>query len=350
MERGPIDEKSNIVLYVAVDSSVYEFPLSDTVGNGLDSIPNGSFFFLPLECQKCKAITLLISNLQESEINPRDMGPEIFYGATEYLYCDNCSTEMVIEMDLTVYAFSWLWEVVQKENVGFVRVIGLKELIETTEAAFKRIKTLERMSRSIESQLKAAVEERKKLPSYLMAVEGEDDIEIWKQILIKSDVSLDRVAFLKYGGGLSDAVKSIKLLRSARLKSIPHKLILDSDGNWEQREKALKQEGFEKSEFHILRRKEIESYLFDKHALSKLANVPEQEAKELLSKVRGSGKESLEYVFRQLAMPLDSASKALLMRQIQNLDPELRHISAEIYSACKPRDETEEEGDPSEEF
>ena len=160
---------------------------------------------------------------------------------------------------------------------------------------------------------------QRKSPSYLLIVEGRDDVKVWNKFLEREGVNPIKVRIVSSGepsGGHNKALEIGKFIKRARIPT-PFKIILDSDNNLKEKEESLKNEGFKSDEFHILSKKEIESYLIDEKAISTVTAKSTEKVKEAVKNARGAGKENLKSIFLNLGFsePND-CSKEYLAAQI----------------------------------
>lgn len=171
---------------------------------------------------------------------------------------------------------------------------------------------------------------QRKSPSYLLIVEGRDDVKVWGKFLEREDVDPIRVRVASSGepsGGHTKALEIGKFIKRARIPT-PFKIVVDSDNKHPEKEESLKKEGFKPNEYHILYEKEIESYLINAEAISKLTAKSTGEVNQAIDNTQGSGKEKLKKVFLKLGFsePND-CSKEYLAAQVE--------IPEEILSLIK---------------
>ena len=77
------------------------------------------------------------------------------------------------------------------------------------------------------------------------------------------------------------------------------------------------------NEFYILDRKEIEDYLIDPIAISRLAQRPIDEINEIIDSASDAGKEKLDWIFKQIYLKLDSGTKETLVRNMDKIPDEI---------------------------
>ncbi len=143
---------------------------------------------------------------------------------------------------------------------------------------------------------------QRKSPSYLLIVEGRDDVKVWGKFLEREDIDPIRVRVASSGepsGGHTKALEIGKFIKRARIPT-PFKIIVDSDNKHQEKEDTLKQEGFKPNEYHILSEKEIESYLIDAKAISNVTAKSIEEVNKAIENSKGSGKEKLNNIFTQI--------------------------------------------------
>lgn len=161
---------------------------------------------------------------------------------------------------------------------------------------------------------------QRKSPSYLLIVEGRDDVKVWGKFLERENIDPIRVRVASSGepsGGHTKALEIGKFIKRARIPT-PFKIIVDSDNKHQEKEDTLKQEGFKPNEYHILSEKEIESYLIDAKAISNVTAKSIEEVNKAIENSKGSGKEKLNNIFTQLGFsePND-CTKEYLAAQIE---------------------------------
>ena len=139
-------------------------------------------------------------------------------------------------------------------------------------------------------------------PAFLLIVEGRDDVKIWPKFLEREGTDLNKVRVVGSGeptGGETKAIEAGKFLKRARIPT-PFKIVLDSDNEKQKKEDKLKQEGFEKEEYHVLTKKEIEDYLLEPKAISAITGKSGEEVNQAITRAKGTGKEKLDDVFKIL--------------------------------------------------
>ncbi len=173
---------------------------------------------------------------------------------------------------------------------------------------------------------------------FLLIVEGRDDVKVWRQFLIKAGLEPDenRIVIIpglrEKGQGRNEAILVAKLLLRLGI-SIPWKLILDSDARNREVTTELDGHSIPKKNFHVLRRKELESYLINVDSLSALLHLKPEQAQQFISKSKSTGKETLDNIFElsNVSRP-NSNVKELLAANLPALDPEISALISEIRS------------------
>ena len=113
-------------------------------------------------------------------------------------------------------------------------------------------------------------------------------------------------------------------------------LIEDSDNIKENKEKRLKDEGFSEGEFHIFSEKELESYLIDPIAISKLTNKSIEEVEDAIRISNGRGKEELANIFKNLSLSKPKAeTKELLVTNMNAIPEEICQIVDKVEGKLK---------------
>ena len=169
-------------------------------------------------------------------------------------------------------------------------------------------------------------------PSLIIIVEGRDDVKIFNQFLVKegTDPKIEKINIVtpsEKGGGSSEVIKFGKMLKRTRIE-IPFLIILDSDRRKEKKEQEMKNEGFRNDEYFILEKEEIEEYLIDSNAISKIARKPSAEIREIISGTKGTGKEKLGRILKRLGIQPNSEIKALIVRHLESTPKEISDIIA----------------------
>jgi 5S rRNA maturation endonuclease (ribonuclease M5) len=279
------------------------------------------------------------------DVKPREMGSETFYGSTDVLCCPNCDNEITFETFVNHYASSWFCEF-ECDRAELVQVNGLLDLLEELGSCNSELKKLKSESGDLQRRLELLVEKAQKTNGYILIVEGDDDEEVWNRLLLREGVDVARVNIAKYGdGGLDSAIKAAKYFKGRILKTIPHKLIVDSDNRGDERRIRLKKAGIRN--FHILSKKEIESYLLEPKALSQILNADLRTIRQELHKTRKHGKEELDRLFMQImGKKATPSAKALIAGALEKVPPEMdriiREIKAAIYELDKILQESED--------
>ena len=138
---------------------------------------------------------------------------------------------------------------------------------------------------------------------------------------------------------MDEAIKACTLLDKPVLKDIPKKLILDSDNNRDETEKKLKKYGIGKENYHILEKKEIDSYLIDSKALSTVSGLDEKYVEDLIEKHKITSKGGLENMFfKELGIKATSEIKGLIARNLPDTPEEFKAICEEIKNTLAERD------------
>ena len=204
------------------------------------------------------------------------------------------------------------------DQLPFEKIYAVtKEAGQTTVIPLKEEKQIEDML--YQAGIPSSWLLQRKSPSYLLIVEGRDDVKVWGKFLERENVDPIKVRVASSGepaGGHTKALEIGKFIKRARIPT-PFKIILDSDNKHQEKEETLQKEGFKDNEYHILSEKEIESYLVDAKAISSLTAKPTEEVEESMRSAQGSGKAKLKNIFLQLGFsePND-CSKEYLAAQI----------------------------------
>ncbi|NJD54103.1 MAG: hypothetical protein FIB07_14705 [Candidatus Methanoperedens sp.] len=172
-----------------------------------------------------------------------------------------------------------------------------------------------------------------KNPSFIFLIEGKDDFEIWMQFFIKNGMNIQKQKIItcgtENGGGFEKLVETGKFLKKTRIP-IPFMIVADSDNIKEEKEKKLKKD-FSSEQFHILLKKEIEDYLIESEAISKLTNKAIEDVEVAIKNSKGNGKEKLDSIFLKLGMSKPvSQTKALLVNHMKQIPEEILQIMSKV--------------------
>ena len=318
-------------LYVVTPDEIYDFPFDDTIGYGVDSLDDNNIFLLGCKCSKCGAPSVQWGSLEDVLHEPREMGSEIYYDGACSAECTNCRAKQQIEFELTVYAFSWLWQVNAIKGLILSSIDGLEDVARLAKDGMSNETKLRRMQAKVDAlrfDRERLIRELGDQATFVLIVEGRDDLAIWKQLMLPWKSLTAKVALVKYGhGGLSEAVKLARVFHDRALRRLPHLLVVDSDGDERNTTKKLKSEGLRTDEFHVLKKKEIESYLLDPQALSEVVGISKKEAENILASTKGRGKERFDSFFHAVGFPVpDEQTKALVARRLNPAPYELAEI------------------------
>lgn len=330
-------EKSHRI-YIFDDENFLVLDPEESVGYSVPDKPHFFTWVSAYKCQKCGQIMILSGDAELVGTDEREMGKEYFYHDENYLDCPQCKQKIAIEIGFSEYATGWFCE---EDNSG-IDEIGIDGLEWLAEEYFNSIKALrekealEGVGSRLTHQLKELVEIVEKKRMYVLIVEGKDDRAIWEQFLLKEGIPLDLVDIPVYGeGGLNEAVKLATVFRLKRLKMVPHKLMLDSDNDIKSTIEKLEKNGIEKSDYHILKEKEIESYIIDEDAIARVVSVNVEEIRAFNEKLKGAiGKERLEKIVAHFTgHPPNSQAKGLIARALQKIPQEIMSILEEIRAS-----------------
>lgn len=188
----------------------------------------------------------------------------------------------------------------------------------------------------------------KSLPSEKFILVVEDNVKVWGKFIGKSNLfpnpeEIKVIPGKTNGeGGWNEAVKTgslLKLLKSMGVLSLPFVIVLDSDNKKSGKEEKLREEDLSEKEYHILEKKEIEDYLLDPLAISKLTSRDIKEVTEAIDGTRGGGKEKLGKVFKTLGFKdLDASEdnlKQLLVEHMEDIPEEISSILKGIDKELK---------------
>lgn len=180
-----------------------------------------------------------------------------------------------------------------------------------------------------------------KNPSFIFIVTGRDDVKVWNQFFIKNAINPEKQKIRivssgsNKGGGFEKLIETGKFLQKIR-SPIPFLLVEDSDNKKEEKEKKLKDEGFSEGEYHIFSEKEIEDYLLDPIAISKLTGKSIEEVEEVIRNSNGRGKEKLANIFKKLSLSKPRAeTKELIVTHMDTIPEEISQIMNKVDEKLK---------------
>ena len=180
-----------------------------------------------------------------------------------------------------------------------------------------------------------------KNPSFLFIVTGRDDVKVWNQFFIKNAINPEKQKIRivssgsNKGGGFEKLIETGKFLQKIR-SPIPFLLVEDSDNIKEEKETKLKDEGFSEGEYHIFSEKEIEDYLLDSIAISKLTGKSIEEVEEAIKISNGRGKEKLAKIFKKLSLSKPKAeTKELIVIHMDIIPEEISQIMTKVKEKLK---------------
>jgi len=327
------------VIYIAFDDHIILLPKNQSIGYGFDSAPEWVEWLSPCICDKCGTINVLGGEMEITLVEDRNMGPDIFWSRNEEFYCSNCNNEISVEGDVSCYAAGWI------EDFGitggkFTRIRTLDDVVKDYFRNTYRMRVYKNQIQMLEEYVDDVLGYVEKSGGYVLLIEGDDDLEVWKQILKKEDLNYRRVSIVKYGkGGLDEAIKACSLLEKPVLKDIPKKLLLDSDNNKDEIEKKLKTSGIKKENYHILEKKEIDCYLIDSKAISIISGLDESYVEHLIEEHSVTSKGGLEKLFiKEIGIKATPEIKGLIARNLPDTPEEFKTICLEIASSLDERD------------
>jgi 5S rRNA maturation endonuclease (ribonuclease M5) len=169
-------------------------------------------------------------------------------------------------------------------------------------------------------------------PSCILIVEGKDDKAILQQLLAKTKLDVTKIVLTTgaHAGGWEDAIRTVEFLKRIRLE-IPCFVVLDSNGDPKGKLSALTKLGVTEKNAHVLKKKEIESYIIDPQALSKVLNADSDEIARELAEIKIKGKGKLETIFKKRGLPNpDDQVKGLIARALPSVPDEIMSLAKRI--------------------
>ncbi len=319
-------EKLNPEIYLQHKSLFFRVIQSETIGMTVYDLPDLLKWIAAYRCNKCTQIAIFEGEAECFDHQQREMGFETFYGSTDILYCPNCDEEITFESFISYYAMSWFCEF-ECDNAELVQINQLRLYLKALHESKMELRKLQSKEKDILRRLELLAEHAKKMNGYILIVEGDDDLEVWNRLLMTKNVDLTKIDIAKYGeGGMDAAIKAAKFFKGKVLKTIPHKLIIDSDNMGDEIKNKLRKSGIKS--YHILEKKEIESYLIEPKALSQILNIDMKTIDEELNNIGANpGKEQLDHIFRTFTgKKATSSAKGLVAGALEKTPIEIDEI------------------------
>jgi predicted ATPase len=170
----------------------------------------------------------------------------------------------------------------------------------------------------------------------VVIVEGRVDYQVLDALWDEYDLRDKVLPAVAAGGGSQEIVESAASLRDSlarfRLPSTVF-VLLDRDGERDEKMARLKANGFSDADSHVWTEKEIESYALLPEALSAIAGVPSNEARKAIERTHGGGKERLVGVLKELHIegtPAHVIVTNALARNPGEVPQELREVLEKI--------------------
>lgn len=331
-----------IEIYLEHEDDFLKLPLHSSTSTGYPIMPLPSWFtwWAPFQCEKCGQITIIEGEIEAFQSLDRQMGTETLYGRTEDYICQKCENTITIDVTVSHYTYCWDCEV-EVEGATPVFVDFLEDYIKKLHKQKVEFKQLKSEKADLESRFKTLLEHVKKTGGYVLIVEGKDEKQIWSQFARRTGIDVSRLNIAMYGkGGLDEAIKLAKQFKGLVLKSIPHKLVIDSDNEKKEKIEKLRRNEINQSNYHILEKKEIESYLMDAQAISQVLSVSKSVIEKDLKTFGMAGKEQLDALFKKHSgTKATSSVKGLIARAIRELPFEITEILREIEKKSTMIDE-----------
>lgn len=178
---------------------------------------------------------------------------------------------------------------------------------------------------------------------FVLITEGRDDVKVWGKLIEKSNLFPDQkeIKVIKgeedkeEKGGWTMAIKKmglLKLLNDLGILSIPFMGVLDSDNRKDEKIHKLQEANFSSDSYYcILSKGEIEDYLLDSEAISKVTGKGIEEVDKAIIASKGSGKKKLTKVFKILGFSEPPAeTKELLVANLETLPQEIESMLQSI--------------------
>jgi hypothetical protein len=301
----------------------------------MENMPESLSYITAFRCQKCGHVIAYFGEAELTETHERQMGDEHFYDEENWFTCSERKETLKIYVQFIEYATGWFFNDDHKGVEG-ISVDGLEWLVEEyfkSKMWRTEKEKLEGVASRLTSRIDDLIKEANEKRVYVLIVEGKEDLVVWEQFLLKEGVSLQDVDISIYGdGGASQAINLATFFRGRKMRLIPHKLVIDSDGKTQDILEGLKKKQIDKEYYHVLERKEIESYLLDEEAIGQIISVEPKKVKEFNDSLKGAqGKEKLDKIFVEFTKRKpDDGAKGLIARAMKQTPEEILSIIREI--------------------
>jgi len=287
------------------------------------SSPSMSVFAVAV-CSECKSHYLLVDDdVQEVEVDERQMGNEVYYAADCWGRCESCKLDLNVKVDFSTYAGEWVLIDHDSDNCEMAELPqGLETLIEEVRKI--------RVPAEVEE-----IEDWAESPEgCAVFVEGKDDqlviMEFLRRIAKAEPTSLG-INVLRGidGGGKEWVVRSAAFVDNVMKrvgKEIRYLVVLDGDAL----SYAKTVQGPVSKRLFLLPKKELESYLLDAKAIAQALASEEAKVQKLLNVKKGGGKETLEFALQSLGVHPSPQVKQIIARHVVSVPRDFERLMEAI--------------------
>jgi predicted ATPase len=127
------------------------------------------------------------------------------------------------------------------------------------------------------------------LPRVVLLVEGREDVIFWEEILEREGMSEDVKALHLRNGGWTEALKAASLLKHLKkigMAEVPQLVVIEEDGQLEEKKSHLEQMGLEEGDYAILHH-QVEGYFISAPVFASALNVTLDEASAAITDTKG---------------------------------------------------------------
>lgn len=337
-------EEASVYLYLwneYNEEEISSLKLEGQVYYDVESLPHKIRALLPIRCVNCSAVLLWEDYFLEYEQEGKAMGIKTSFELIIDTVCPRCQADLMARISIMHYAGHISFDGYSCRRCRLLDIQGLDELIIGLDS--ERLQ-LARLLEGVFSEREEMQREIKYLnelprydphsPKYVLVTEGKDDVFVWKGLLQNKGIEPERLRIrILHGvreGGFDEAIATYELIKKMQL-FCKTKLVVDSDNKKIEVLNKLKKSNILPSNYHILERKEIESYLFDPEAISAITGISKEQVEERMKEIGMSGKRQLDQLFRSfnLISP-DEQVKYLIARRLTKMPKEIQEIIEEI--------------------
>ncbi len=174
----------------------------------------------------------------------------------------------------------------------------------------------------------------------VVITEARDDAKLIEVLGRESSLTDKLLPARAEGGGSEEIIKySAQLRDDLKRFRIPSAVfvLLDNDGERDQKLKCLEENGFDADTSHVWYEKEIESYLLLPGALAAISGKSKAEVEAVIARANGAGKAPLQWVLAELGIadtPLDVIVTNACRNDSDKLSPEFAEVVEKLRRLC----------------